>query len=521
MPADWMAALPGFYRNDPYLTDLLPLLRARRDGAPDPHTPPRAFARARFFFIDAQEHVWSTTDASRPRLFLPQGALRDALLNQLHEDLGHPSAQRLHDMLVQQYYVPDAAAVVRTIVGACLRCIQSRPMTTAIGMDANYDQPLHPHHTGSIDIATGLPPAGALEFDSILVVRCDLTGYQTLIPVRTDYTSDDYITALEDRFFRDNGYPRVLKADGQTALTSHAMVKYLRENGCTLRVSTPEHHQATAENAIAQLRVHLRASVGVNPASWLHRLFAIQHLANAAPSQSGDRLSPFQRCIGRNPPWPFLGAPHVQAGMPPALQLAFTAHRLPPFQELCDTWAARRVATAVAHNAGRRQPRLRLYDHVAIPAHLSHTDIARHKDNKAAKIRPLYLAPFQLVEKAEGDNWFVKVGDKRLKFHVSVLKLVPASVAVVPTLPGQPADILWSDGLPKVREIVSRRPFGRRLQYLALFWGQHGVNGRWVFPADVNKMDRPTLHAFKPPTNGDFVTGPATRPERRQAPRAN
>jgi hypothetical protein len=171
-------------------------------------------------------------------------------------------------------------------------------MTTAVGFNANYDTPLHPHHTVSIDIATGLPPTIDQGFDSILVVRCDLTGHVTYAPVRTDYTTEDYIRALQESYVVNHGYPRVLKADGQTALTSHAMTKYLRDHGCALRVSTPEHHQATAENAIASLRVHLRAGVGASPTDWIHRLYAIQFLANAAAAQTGDRLSPFQRSIG-------------------------------------------------------------------------------------------------------------------------------------------------------------------------------------------------------------------------------
>jgi hypothetical protein len=40
-------------------------------------------------------------------------------------------------LLVQQYYIPDAAAVVHAIVAGCLSCIQARPMTTAVRFNAN------------------------------------------------------------------------------------------------------------------------------------------------------------------------------------------------------------------------------------------------------------------------------------------------------------------------------------------------------------------------------------------------
>jgi hypothetical protein len=428
-------------------------------------------------------------------LALPAGAVRDAVLAGVHEQLAHPSSVQLQDTVSARYFVPGLKELCQRLTDACKACFESRPMTVAWGYNGRYDTPTHPFHTITIDLATGLRDEGK-GFDAILVIVCDLTKMVRYEPTSMSATAEDFVALLQRSVFRNWGVPSVIKCDQQSAFMGHVFTKWAKTQGIEVRESTVEHHQATVEQAINVLRVRLRAVTDRQGLGWEAKLWQLEQAVNMAHVQDGDGKSPFQRLLGYQPPLPLLQAPPLPVARTALQEERAQGWLRPSFTELVDNYRVGRAEVAERHDHGRHEGRLAVGGLVAVPAHLAHTATTKFEDARARKSRAIFVGPFTVTAAAEGDNWLVNLGNNKVgKFHVSVLKPLPAEAGVVPQDPSQPAELVWTDGTPKVRIAVDRRRKYNNVEYLVYFWGQHEVQGRWVRPAEVPR-DRVRLREY-------------------------
>jgi hypothetical protein len=164
----------------------------------------------------------------------------------------------------------------------------------------------------------------------------------------------------------------------------------------------------------------------------------------------------------------------------------------PSFAALIDNLLESRAALAEAHDQGRLESKLGTGSQVAVPYDLAKKVPMTWQDNKVgAKARPLFVGPFTVVSRLEGDNIAVNLGHgTTAKFHVSALKPLDSSAKAPPQFPGQPTELLWPNGEPKVRTVTRKRGNGKAKQYLVHFWGQHEVQGKWLTATKINPKDR-------------------------------
>jgi hypothetical protein len=452
--------------------------------------------------MDKDGLIWNTNMKGTRRLAIPVGKVRKAMLEGIHAELGHPSAQQICDDISDCYFIPDIFRDARAMVDACPTCFSANPMQKAIGFNASYDMPPHPFYSITMDLATGLNEEGVdSKFDAVLVIQDDLTRFTIYAPSSKSATSRDIIEILQNRVMRDFGTPTVIKSDQQACFTSAEFTGFLARKGIRQQLSTVGHHQHTAERAIGTLRTKIRRGTDRDGKGWMEDLDSWQHATNRAKSQTGDKLSPFQRLLGYQPPIPLLQRPQLTMGrseLEASRALGWVRHS---FTTLLDNLAESRAKVAEEFDKGRIAPKIVVGSWVAVPVDLAKTATTIFDDNTSAKARDKFVGPFKVLKAAEGDNWMVNLGGDNAngniaKFHVSVLKLLPQAAGEVRPKPGQPEVLCWEDGSFKVRLASGKRWKQKKPYYLVHYWGQHDAMGTWVAPNQVKRSERVLLTEY-------------------------
>jgi hypothetical protein len=164
---------------------------------------------------------------------------------------------------------------------------------------------------------------------------------------------------------------------------------------------------------------------------------------------------------------------------------------------MMDTYRQTRAISADQNDKGRTESPVKVGSFVAVPSGLANIAVTKFDDHRSHKSRAIYVGPFKVTRKLDGDNFIVNMSDGSLTtFHVSQLKPLPEEAGQVEPEFGQPAALLWPNGKPKVRFIDRSRSRKGGPQYLAHFWGQHYDHGHWVAKADIEKADMDKINAF-------------------------
>jgi hypothetical protein len=340
-----------------------------------------------------------------------------------------------------------------------------------------------------MDMATGIP--GHPTFDAVLVVIDDLTKMTVLIPTSMAATTKEIFQLLRAHVFSYYGFPSVIKSDNGSTFVSNEMHELFRKHNITMRNSTVGHHTHLVERAIQTLRQKIRTAVDSDGCGWVDALPSIQLAINRSKTTEGDKKSPCERLFGFNLPIPLLSNPTLPDRKEPEQDRSYGWTR-PSFAALIDNLLESRAKIAEAHDHGRLDSKLEKGSLVAVPYDLAKKVPMTWHDNKTgAKARPLFVGPCTVVSRLEGDNIAVNLGHgSTTKFHASVLKPLDSAAKEPPTFPGQPEELLWPDGNPKVRIVTRKRGKGKAKKYLVNYWGQHEIQGKWLTAAQVNPKDR-------------------------------
>lgn len=125
------------------------------------------------------------------RLCLPDEMLRDVALD-FHESMGHLAKDKLLQALRHRFYHPSLAKVASEVASTCPQCQKSKPSRQAPAGEITDIRQIPPvaYGTVSMDLVTGLPPAGQGRFNAILVIKCLWTRATTLIATKDTLTAE-------------------------------------------------------------------------------------------------------------------------------------------------------------------------------------------------------------------------------------------------------------------------------------------------------------------------------------------
>ena len=486
LPPAWSAALPLQYDQDPFFFEVLPLLRGHK--RPN-EVSSEARSRAKTLTRTADGLVWNTTsDFGAYRLALPLGSVRDAVLQDLHSGLSHPTSRKFTQIVSTRYYIPGLSAIAEKMSRTCIPCAQSRHSTVSPGYSASYDRPQYPFHTVSMDVATGFPTER--EHDAVLVVMCELTKLAQLIPFSTRADTADLIRVVESRVIAHYGMPKVVSSDSGSIFTSTSFKKFLAENAATPQPATPGHHRATVERVIGEMRTLLRALVPHRDGhGWSDVLWRAEYAINRMPSRA-DARSAFERYRGYNPPMPLLPYVDVSEDIASPEQLNLF------YRSTIDDFHANKESVASLTDKGHTASAIAVGSWVAVPAELAHTANTKYEGNRAAKLRPVYIAGFKVIEKVdEHGNWKLAMpASVRTAhiFHERALKVMGSgNDMVAPSTLKARKPLLHTDGSPRARQIQGSRTSGKgRREYLVAFQGQFDCEAHWLPQSGLHARDQ-------------------------------
>jgi len=117
IPLKWIQDIKDGYIEDPWFSELLPQLTS---GDPEMTKSGGTRKRCMNLSMDKDGLIWNTNMKGTRRLAIPVGKVRKAMLEGIHAELGHPSAQQLCDDISDCYFIPDIFRDARAMVDACL-----------------------------------------------------------------------------------------------------------------------------------------------------------------------------------------------------------------------------------------------------------------------------------------------------------------------------------------------------------------------------------------------------------------
>jgi hypothetical protein len=268
--------------------------------------------------VGLQSYKWDGTTLwkvmpSGVCLHVPKPEERDAIIKQLHEQLGHVGRDRTYDIMSQNYWWFGMHTDTYRVVSMCQECDRAKN-SSAHRAPALQPLPIKPpFYRVSLDIAGPLPVSSA-RYVAVLVIIEHFTKHVELVPLRK-VTADAVADAFEDRILFRFGAPAECLTDGGSEFKAefHALCgKYKIDH----RIISPDHPSANGatERVVQTFKGAIRAYVlKEGRKKWDKMVQNIQFGYNITPQKSTG-YSPYFLLFGRQPLFP------------PQLRAAFQDH---------------------------------------------------------------------------------------------------------------------------------------------------------------------------------------------------
>jgi hypothetical protein len=478
VPAEWVDTLVAEYAADTVWGPVQQVLLGSATGA---EVSSRTRSLLKVSALSAGGVIVNTARAGElARTVLPVGSVRDRLLQELHNALAHPGAERFGLFVVQHFFVTGLDAVMRDMTRSCEACLRAKPPSVALGMCATHAAPQGRWSALTMDVMSGLPSEDG--HDAILVVTDQLTGRVLLLPFAVKATGDDLVKILKLQVCGQFGWPASIYADLGPIFVSDVFEAFCVSNGIALSWARTQMHVAPAERAIRTAREGLRALTDFNGNGWLSVLYLVSFAINRLPSPT-DHKSPFMRDLGYNPSLPLVVDSAGVNGVTHDAELR--PQDRGQLYKLIDAFHERRAGTAQVHDKGRVASRIVVGSYVVVPAELYRASGMRASTARGKKGHDLFSGPVRVVADELHGNWRVVApeGSKVVPvFHESKLKWAGASLRsdlkVSPVLLWN--DMFYSDGIRRVESIVDDKPFYGKRQFLCHFVGSTSAVADWV-----------------------------------------
>ena len=151
----------------------------------------------------------------------------------------------------------------------------------------------------NMDFVTGLPRS-VNKFDSIWVIVDRLTKSAHFLPVRSDYTAEEYAKLYLKEIVRLHGVPLSIISDRGAQFTAKFWKSFQRSLGTRVNLSTAFHPQTDgqAERTIQTLEDMLRTCALDFKGSWVEHLPLIEFAYNNS-YHSSIKMAPYEALYGR------------------------------------------------------------------------------------------------------------------------------------------------------------------------------------------------------------------------------
>jgi transposase InsO family protein len=418
LPAAWMGDLVRELEADPICADALAILR--RAKAPTDCLP-KARYLARRLQLDKDQILWSVA-TEVPRVVLPDGSVRDRIIEAIHETMAHPDAASMLATLSKYYFIRDAPSVIDHYCKRCVVCLRSKHSTVARGLAEPKSKRQGRWLNVSIDFATALHRED--ERDAVLCIRDQFTGRVILAPASVRSTAEETVQLIRDYLIREHGYPLTLRSDGGSVFKSQTFADFCSQHDISHSITPTNVHVADVERAIGTFRERIRAATRGMGRGWLRKLSEVEFAINMAPS-GVDGLCAFERDTGYKPRIPLLPTD-------PSLSLSYidaVSRSTLSLNILIDAYYQRKDANSAAYEQGRVASNIKVGDMVCIDSRYYKPISAGDGDKKSAKTKYVYSEPFRVVADMENGNWEIDIPEGlRLNRTFNQIALKPTSL---------------------------------------------------------------------------------------------
>jgi transposase InsO family protein len=243
------------------------------------------------------------------QLALPQRYWEVALKG-LHEEAGHPSKDRMLDLLRDRCYWPSMAISVEEWVNGCGRFTRRKTPTNAPSAGLVPIKTTHAMEMVCIDYLTLEQSRGG--YDNILVITDHYTKYAQAIPTKNQ-TAKTTARVLFDHFIVHYGFPSRLHSDQGRNFESAVIKNMCRVAGIRKSRTTPYHPMGNGacERFNRMLLNMLGTLTNEQKADWKAHIAPLVHAYNATKHET-TKFSPFFLMFGREPRLPV----DAQLGLP-------------------------------------------------------------------------------------------------------------------------------------------------------------------------------------------------------------
>ncbi|GAA5974074.1 hypothetical protein JCM8115_002312, partial [Rhodotorula mucilaginosa] len=323
--------------------------------------------------------------------------LREALLHDSHDALGHFGAKKSLAALSQSLYWAGMAKQVEEYVASCDGCQRHKARTTRrTGKLHPLPIPPRPFANVALDFVGPLPPSNGK--DLLLTVTDQLSGYTRLIACRTKHGAKEITHLFFEEWVRFFGMPERLVSDRDKLFTSKFWRCLHVRLGTKLQMLTAFHPETDGRSERTNKTVIqvLRQYVSRQQKDWTTHLSTVELAINLAVNDSTSS-SPFELVLGFQPsisPRPSSKSSGMPAG---EWTIEMWEQRL---KEARDALAAAKVRQAEQANRRRGdEPTFKKGDKVFIDSSDRRSRFkSRLQDTRAAKLFAQWDGPYEVEE---------------------------------------------------------------------------------------------------------------------------
>ena len=236
------------------------------------------------------------------RLVVPSDPeLREALLHDSHDALGHFGAKKSLAALSRSFYWTGMAKQVEEYVASCDGCQRHKSRTTRrAGKLHPLPVPPRPFTDIALDFVGPLPSSNGK--DLLLTITDRLSGYTRLVACRTKDGAKEIAHVFLEEWIRFFGVPERLVSDRDKLFTSKFWRCIHSRLGTKLQLSTAFHPETDGRSERTNKTVVqvLRQYVSRQQKDWTSHLSTVELAINLAVNDSTG-ASPFELVLGFQP----------------------------------------------------------------------------------------------------------------------------------------------------------------------------------------------------------------------------
>lgn len=331
-------------------------------------------------------------------LALPQNS--DTRLTLLHDHhdapiAGHFGFKKTHDRIRRIAYWPNMAREIQQYVASCEQCQRNKPSTSKpAGLLNPLSIPERCWSVVTMDFIGSLPltPRG---HNAITVFVDKLSKMVHFVPSIINAGGAAVARQYVEHVFRPHGMAHTIVSDRDSRFTGHFWQEVHRLWGTKLAMSTAHHPQTDGQTEVANktLKTMLRSFIDRSQTNWDEFLFLSEFAYNDSVNLSTG-YTPFFLNSGQHPhvPASFLAAPESNV---PDVQsfLEAQANALIFARDALQRAQDHQMEQANKH---RKDHIFKVGDFVYLKA--SGITLAADSNAPSAKLRPLFIGPYSLLE---------------------------------------------------------------------------------------------------------------------------